>query len=163
MRKALVLLLILLSSAILWGQERHALVIGNANYVGVPTLRNPINDANDMQTALRSLGFTSVEIIRDGTRDQMERAVIELRRKLTASRNSHGFFYFAGHGVQFDGENYLIPVNADTILNAQHLPTRAVPLQWVLSTLEDARNETISLKSNYKQNKATLFNVIKLR
>jgi len=61
MKKALLFLLILLFFSVcpaLFAQQKHALVIGNANYTGIPSLRNPVNDANDMEVALCGLGTT---------------------------------------------------------------------------------------------------------
>ena len=111
--------------------QKFALVIGNSNYTGISRLNNPVNDANDMEAALRGLGFT-VEKILDGTLEQMENAVLNLSRRLGASRDSYGFFFYAGHGVQSSGENYLIPVQANDIRSEALLRSRAVPLQFVL-------------------------------
>jgi hypothetical protein len=58
MKKALFFLLVLTIGLPLFAQQKHALVIGNSAYVGISQLRNPVNDANDMETALRALGFT---------------------------------------------------------------------------------------------------------
>ena len=73
-------------------QQKFALVIGNSNYTGISRLRNPVNDANDMDAALRGLGFT-VDKVLDGNLERMETAVLDLRRRLGGSRNSFGFFY----------------------------------------------------------------------
>jgi len=122
--------------------QKFALVIGNSNYSGISKLANPVNDANDMAAALQSLGFT-VDKVLDGDLEQMENAVTNLKRKLMgASRNSYGFFFYAGHGVQAsDGQNYLIPLQANNIQNETHLRVRAVPLQFVLDSLKEAGNE----------------------
>ncbi|MCL2805459.1 MAG: caspase family protein [Treponema sp.] len=121
-------------------QQKHALVIGNGNYTGISRLANPVNDANDMETALRNLGFT-VEKVLNGNLEQMETAVLNLKRRLSVSRNTYGFFFFAGHGVQSSGENYLIPVVADNIRTETQLRDRAVSLQFVLDSLSEAGNE----------------------
>ena len=136
----LVLLLtrFLVSSA-LWAQQKYALVIGNGNYTGISRLNNPVNDANDMEAALRDLGF-NVEKVLDGNLEQMENAVMSLSRRLGASRDSYGFFFYAGHGVQAGGGNYLIPVTAN-ILSETQLRERAVSLQFVLDALGEAGNE----------------------
>ena len=146
MKKTLLFMLILfistalLDSSMLWAQQKHALVIGNSNYRGISTLRNPANDARDMRDALRSLGF-SVDMLLNATSEQMESAVVNLGRRLSASSDSYGFFFYAGHGVQSGGENFLIPVNADTIVNDLTLRHRSLSLQFVLDTLSDAGNE----------------------
>ena len=121
-------------------QQKHALVIGNANYTGISKLTNPVNDANDMEAALKGLGFT-VDKVLNGNIEQMENAVLNLKRRLGASRNSYGFFFYAGHGVQSNGENYLIPVAADNIRSETQLRDRAVSLQFVLDTMSEAGNE----------------------
>lgn len=89
-------------------EKRVALVIGNSGYRNAPHLANPGNDAHDMSDALRSLGF-EVLLREDLSADDM-RAVIKLfGEKL---RNGGiGFFYYAGHGVQVNGRNYLIPID----------------------------------------------------
>jgi len=120
--------------------RKFALVIGNSRYTGINPLTNPVNDANDMEAALRALGFT-VDKVLDGTHEQMETAVINLQRRLSSSRNTYGFFFYAGHGVQAGGENYLIPVQAGGIQNESHLRYRALSLQFVLDSLSEAGNE----------------------
>ena len=120
--------------------EKFALVIGNGTYTGISRLSNPVNDANDMEAALKDLGFT-VEKVLNGNLDQMETAVMNLVERLKTSQNSYGFFYYAGHGVQAGGANYLIPVNASNILSENHLRERAVSVQTLLDNLNDSGNE----------------------
>ena len=120
--------------------QKYALVIGNGAYgSGLSRLNNPINDANDMTAALQSLGFT-VDKVLDGNLDQMENAITLLKNRLSVSKNSYGFFFYAGHGVQSDGVNYLIPVGAN-ISSANYLRDRAVSVQSMLGELNDAGNE----------------------
>jgi len=119
--------------------ERIALVIGNGNYEGMGKLANPVNDAEDMGETLSSLGF-DVEVVINAGLERMEEAVLRFRDKLAASPGSVGVFFYAGHGVQSGGENYLLPVDART--NSESLlRTRAVPLQFVLDSLKEARNK----------------------
>ena len=77
--------------------EKFALVIGNGAYVDLTRLANPVNDANDIAAALRQLGF-NVEIVLDGTMNQMEDAVLRLRDKLSESDEAYGFFFYAEIG-----------------------------------------------------------------
>ena len=119
---------------------KHAMIIGNGNYTGISRLNNPVNDANDMEAALRNLGFT-VDKVLDGNLDRMETAIMNFVRRLGASRNAYGFFFYAGHGVQFNGENYLIPVDANSILSENHLRQRAVSVQTILENMNSAGNE----------------------
>lgn len=118
---------------------RIALVIGNGNYEGMGKLANPVNDAEDMAETLSSLGFT-VEVVTNAGLEKMEEAILRFRDKLTASQGSVGVFFYAGHGVQSGGENYLLPVDA-RINSESLLRTRAVPLQFVLDSLKEARNQ----------------------
>ncbi|MCL2834327.1 MAG: caspase family protein, partial [Treponema sp.] len=119
--------------------QKFALVIGNGTYSGgLPQLANPVNDANDVAAALESLGFT-VEKVLNGTLQQMEDATLRLKDYLGAAADTYGFFFYAGHGVQSGGDNYLIPVNAD-IPTESYLRTRAVSVQTLLDDLNDARN-----------------------
>jgi formylglycine-generating enzyme required for sulfatase activity len=141
MKKLIILfLLITVAAGLSFAQQKYALVIGNSNYNGIPKLRNPVNDANDMAAALQSLGFT-VDKVLDGDLERMETAVTNLKKKLGASRNSYGFFFYAGHGVQANGQNYLIPLQANNILNETHLRDRAVSLQFIMDNLSEAGNE----------------------
>jgi uncharacterized caspase-like protein len=118
---------------------RYALVIGNGAYNAFGKLANPPNDAADMAETLRSLGF-SVTLLRDAGLQAMEQAVIQLGNALSASSGSIGFFYYAGHGVQSNGVNYLIPVNAD-IPGEAFLRTKALAVQSLLDTLQLAANK----------------------
>jgi formylglycine-generating enzyme required for sulfatase activity len=145
MLKKLLIVFFFLLAAISFSQQnptpqKYALVIGNSDYRGISKLTNPVNDANDMAAVLQSLGFT-VDKVLNGNLEQMEAAVINFGRRLGASRDSYGFFFYAGHGVQADGENYLIPVTADNIQNTTQLRLRTVSLQSVMESLTGAGNQ----------------------
>ena len=120
---------------------KYALVIGNGNYTGNwNSLSNPVNDAVDMEAALRGLGF-QVELLRNANLNQMQTAVLNFARKLSSSRNAYGFFYYAGHGAQDrNKQNYLIPADADTP-SVNLFAQRTLPVQFVLDELRDAGNE----------------------
>jgi len=118
--------------------KKYALVIGNGNYTGLSPLANPVNDASDIAAVLEHLGF-NVEKVLNGTMFQMEDAVLRLKDRLTEAENAYGFFFYAGHGVQSGGENFLIPVDAN-IPSENFLRNRAVSVQTVLDELNDARN-----------------------
>jgi formylglycine-generating enzyme required for sulfatase activity len=120
------------------GRAKYALVIGNGAYTSITRLNNPVNDANDMKAALEGLGFT-VDLVLNGAQEQMESAVMRLRSRLSALRDSYGFFFYAGHAVQSGGENYLIPVDAN-IQSENFLRQKAVSVQAVLGELNDAGN-----------------------
>ncbi len=90
-------------------ERRVALVIGNAGYKEAP-LRNPVNDSRAIAAALRQLNFDVIEV-EDASNKAMEMAVIMFARKMGPDVSS--LFYYAGHGVQFDGNNYLVPLGAE--------------------------------------------------
>jgi hypothetical protein len=117
---------------------RFALVMGNSQYVGVTSLKNPVNDASDMAAALRRLGFT-VELLTDADLPRMEEAVVRLGSRLSADHDSIGYFFYAGHGVQSAGINYLIPSNTP-IATETFLRSKALSMQAVLDTLSASGN-----------------------
>ena len=90
--------------------NRHALVIGNSSYQEAP-LRNPANDARAVGRTLQELGF-QVSIKLNTTRSELRQAILEFGDKLSRDPGV-GLFYYAGHGIQSDGFNYLIPVDAE--------------------------------------------------
>ena len=89
---------------------RVALVIGNAAYVNSPSLANLTNDAKSMAIILRKLGFQVVEVI-DGSRAQIDEAV-ENVQVLLKGKQAVAMLYYAGHGLQLDWHNYMVPVDA---------------------------------------------------
>ncbi|MDR3334599.1 MAG: SUMF1/EgtB/PvdO family nonheme iron enzyme [Treponema sp.] len=123
---------------VLSAQQKYALVIGNGVYTNITGLNNPVNDANDVTTALQGLGF-QVDKVLNGNLEQMEKAVERLKNRLSNNGSAYGFFFYAGHGVQSGGENYLIPVDAN-IGNESSLRLRALSVQVVLDELSQASN-----------------------
>lgn len=118
--------------------RRVALVIGNADYTtGGKPLKNPVNDATDMAAAFEELGFDKVIAIADASLREMNDALNDFSNELRAG--SVGVFYYAGHGMQSDGENYLIPVDAD-LQSESDIPYETLPLGKVLGRMEDAGN-----------------------
>ena len=90
------------------GERRVALVIGNAAYASSP-LKNPVNDARAMAATLRALGFEVLARENLGEKD-LKRAIEEFGDRLRGG--GVGLFFYAGHGIQVAGRNYLVPVNA---------------------------------------------------
>jgi len=117
---------------------RMALVIGNSQYIGLSTLKNPVNDASDVGSALERLGFT-VEVLTNANLDSMEASVIRLKNNLSAHSDAIGLFYYAGHGVQSGGSNYLIPSDA-RITDEVFLKTKALSSQSVMDLMQSAGN-----------------------
>jgi len=103
---------LLLSGQTALAERRIALVIGNGGYATAP-LPNPVNDAALMSASLEALGFT-VSAHTDLDRRGLQRAVVDFGKLLEAAEpDTVALIYYAGHGVQIDGENYLIPVDAE--------------------------------------------------
>src|ERR1700727_1568975 len=93
--------------------KRIALVVGNSNYQNVTRLENPRNDATLMATTLRSLGFT---LVGDGPQLDLDKAALDLAVQKfgsTLEGADVAMFYYAGHGVQIRGANFLVPVGAN--------------------------------------------------
>ena len=124
------------ASAQLLGENRLALVIGNATYKSSP-LTNPVNDARLMEQSLKEAGFTVIKAENASRRD-MQRLIRDFGDKLKQS-GGVGLFYFAGHGVQVRGNNYLIPVDAD-IKSEDEVAYDSIDAQAILEKMESAKN-----------------------
>jgi WD40 repeat protein len=116
-------------------EQRLALVIGNSGYKTGP-LTNPVNDARAMAVRLQQLGFSVVKK-ENASREEMMAAVRDFGAPL--ANGGVGLFYYAGHGVQSKGANYLVPVDAD-IRNEDELSTRAYNANEVLEKMDSAKN-----------------------
>jgi hypothetical protein len=115
---------------------RVALVIGNSAYAGAP-LANPANDARAMSDTLTHLGFEVVEL-RDGGLDQMGAAVARVHR-LLKDRQGVGMLYYAGHGLQLDWRNYMVPVDA-RLATAADVRAQTIDLASVIDAFKAAGN-----------------------
>lgn len=145
----LVLTVVLVLPAPLLAESRLALVIGNSAYKTSP-LANPANDAELIARSLAGAGFEVTRLV-DADQEAMKRAVLDLGRRLR-SGDSVGLLYYAGHAVQVDGENYLIPVDAQ-IEDAGEVPLAAVALSELLRTMERAQSRlTIAILDACRDN-----------
>ena len=118
--------------------QRYALVIGNSLYgAEIGTLRNPVNDANDMAASLKRKHFTVTTLVNADQR-QMERSIAKFTKQLN-EKNAVGLFFFAGHGIEVGGRNYLIPINAN-IQSEADVKYDAVDVGRVMSGMEYAGN-----------------------
>ena len=117
-------------------RKRVALVIGNSSYKSAP-LKNPVNDSRAMAGTLRRIGF-DVEEKTDLGYVAMNKAVEGFGKRLAAG--GVGLFYYAGHGVQVQGANYLLPVDAD-IDDENEVRYKAVDAGLVLAKMEQARGD----------------------
>ncbi|MEN0068572.1 MAG: caspase family protein [Myxococcota bacterium] len=116
-------------------EARVALVVGNAAYER-GALKNPVRDAKAIAERLASLGF-DVELATNVSRDELVTLIRAFGKRLSAGGT--GMFYFAGHGVQVDGVNYMIPVDAE-IDEEAHVESESVAVERVLGRMEGAGN-----------------------
>jgi uncharacterized caspase-like protein len=141
-------LLILGGTQAAWAEKRVALVIGNGAYVNAPPLANPKNDAEDMATALESLGFT-VFLGLDLNKRGMDIKILEFESALNDA--DAGVFYYTGHGLQMGGVNYLVPVDA-SLESAAALRIEAVRLDFVQETMERQAKTSILFVDSCRNN-----------
>ena len=116
--------------------RRTALVIGNGSYKSAP-LRNPVNDAKDMTSALRKLGFTVMHK-QNATQKEMETSIRKFGERLR--KGGVGLFFYAGHGLQVNGINYIIPLDAE-IREETDVKYEAVDARRVLDAMYNAGND----------------------
>lgn len=136
---AFVALMALAFSGAAMAEQRIALVIGNGGYAKIGFLSNPPNDARLIAQTLRGLGFEVIAHI-DADQKTMKRAVSDFGDRLEAAgKDTIGLFYYAGHGVQVGGENYLIPLKAE-ISREKDVDIESVSANAVLANMEFAGN-----------------------
>lgn len=116
-------------------ERKIALVIGNKNYPVSP-LQNSVNDANDLAELLKQKNFEVHKVI-DGTRLEMRNAVRQFTEKI--AQGGVGLFYYSGHGVQVDGDNYLVPVDASYEYK-EEVPDVCVSVASILRFMESSNN-----------------------
>jgi hypothetical protein len=117
-----------------WAQTRLALVIGNSSYRAVTPLPNPVNDARAVADELKAAAFDVTQALDLGQAD-MRRAIKDFAARISAKgAETVALVYYAGHGVQVDGENFLVPVDA-RIQSEADIPKEAVRLADVMSAL----------------------------
>jgi Caspase domain len=129
-------------------QDRLALVIGNSKYINANAVPNAVNDARLMARALRDIGF----VVADGfdlPRASMERQIREFLHKSEAARVA--LFFYAGHGLQVDGRNYLLPVSAN-LEAASDLGFETIALDNILESLDGASRTNIIILDACRNN-----------
>jgi uncharacterized caspase-like protein len=117
-------------------EQRLALLIGNASYRLDPLL-NPVNDVRLMAESLKSVGF-DVTVLENANLEITLKTVNEFTKKLE-QRKGVGLFYYAGHAVQLDGENYLVPIDG-SMEHEEEVRARSLKAQEVLQKMRRARN-----------------------
>ena len=116
------------------GEVRHALVVGNDSYQNLPSLMKATNDARAVDEALRKTGF-STRLVLDADQTPFLEAFASFAQRINPG--DVALFYYAGHGVEIDGQNYLLPTDAPDVTAGQELvlTNRAVPVASLLETL----------------------------
>jgi hypothetical protein len=114
---------------------RVALVIGNSAYVSAPTLTNPSNDAKAITNILKRLGFTVINV-NDGTKEQMIAGIAQMQAALKGQQ-AVGMLYYAGHGVQQNWRNYMVPVDFKVSRDVD-IPKQAIDVDTVIEGLKKA-------------------------
>jgi formylglycine-generating enzyme required for sulfatase activity len=121
-------------------QKRFALVIGNSAYHQEDlVLDNPVNDAADLAKVLRQLGFEVVKKTNLSKRE-METAIDQFSQKLDNNKGV-GLFYFSGHGSQYKGVNYMLPVDVESLTGAWQLRHKTVSVDYILDGMKAAMNQ----------------------
>jgi len=116
--------------------SKVALIIGNSSYKIAP-LANPINDAVDINNALEGLGFKTIKLI-DADKKEIIEAINHFGEELQTS--DIGLFYFAGHGLQVKGDNYLIPINSN-INSESDIEFEGVNVSRLLGKMDKQENK----------------------
>jgi len=130
------------------GAGRLALVIGNSNYKNIPTLKNPERDAALISSTLRGLGFDVIEKT-DLDRSGFEAAVSEALEK--ATYKNAVLFYYAGHGFQLSGRNYLVPTDA-SLTDKTRIEEETLSLDTLISRLQSRDRQTLLLLDACRNN-----------
>ena len=141
-------LLFMLSAVHARADRRVALVVGNSDYSSAPALANPTNDATAIGAALERLGF-SVSLGLDQTNSEFRDLIYQFSRQAEGAELA--LFFYAGHGIQVAGRNYLLPVDA-TVESETDLDFAAVDLQLVLKQLERSARNSIVLPDACRDN-----------
>src|SRR5579871_6693360 len=126
---------VLMLSAPAGAQTRVALVVGNSSYKAVASLANQAHDAQDVSEALKRLGFT-VKTVIDADFDGLRRALVDFGR--LAPNADMAVFYFAGHGVEINGNNWLLPTDVELKTDVD-AGTEAIGLQSAMQAVTTAK------------------------
>ncbi|MGO8951941.1 MAG: caspase family protein [Rhodomicrobium sp.] len=121
-------------------ETRVALIVGNGDYIGQPQLPNPPHDAQDMSAVLESLGFKVITGVNVNKAD-FDGKLHEFARSTTDA--DVALFYYSGHGMQIDGVNYLIPIDAP--LTKADVDFQTVTLDFVQKVLDHAKTKIVML------------------
>jgi hypothetical protein len=126
-------------------EKRYALVIGNSKYKKVPALKNPSNDAASISAALRKFNFEVIEV-EDATYMEIRSAFFQFHEKLVNGPKGQtvGLFFYAGHGLQNEGENYLVPVDAN-LEYEDDIARQCFPVQKIILANMERSNSRMNI------------------
>ncbi len=124
--------IISVTSSASFAASRVAIVLGNGNYLHTSSLPNPVNDAQKIADALESLGF-EVNLLVDTSKQTLEQLRNETESLLRGA--DVGLFFYAGHGLQIDGQNYIVPIDA-TFENPETVANQLVSMTKFLALME---------------------------
>lgn len=119
-------------------ENRIALIIGNSDYANLPRLKNPMNDAVLMDSTLKIVGFKVTRVL-NGDRDTIWEAINDFTTELAKDKETIGLFYYAGHGIQLNGINYLVPINAK-ITKPSDISRDCYNMESLYNEIEQAKN-----------------------
>lgn len=139
MKKFYLIFLIFIIVTNIVSENRYALIIGNSDYdSNIGALNNPINDANDISNTLLKTNFDVTKVI-NGNKKELIQSVRSFVNKVSAGDTV--LFYYSGHGVQVNGQNYIIPIGADLVYESD-VEFEAVEMDYILSSLEKSGSNT---------------------
>lgn len=139
---------LLVAASDAWAERRVALVVGNSRYKGA-SLLNPRNDAQDVADGLKALGFEVQSLVIDAGKREMEIALQRFAQKATVADTA--LFFYAGHAMQYQGRNYLMPIDAE-VEDEFSVRYQMIDLEEVRAALERANGVKIMILDACRNN-----------
>ncbi|MBS1557985.1 MAG: caspase family protein [Bacteroidetes bacterium] len=118
-------------------QKKIALIIGAQNYTSLPALRHSLSDARDMSASLKAKGFEVESLYDPKSKREIKEAINRYFNNMRDQNGAVGIIFYAGHGMQYEGENYIIPTTA-TLQNPGDLEDYCVRMNTVMAVLKSA-------------------------
>src|SRR5258707_3112045 len=140
---ALILILYVKGSSAQAPQKRVALIIGAQNYTTLPPLRNSLNDAKAMTSILKTKGFEVEALYDPKTKREIRDAITRYFNLMRDQVGAVGLIFYAGHGMQYEGDNYIIPTAA-SLQNPGDLEDQCVKMNTVMAVLQSA-NKSLNI------------------
>lgn len=136
-----------------WAEKRVALVVGNSSYQTVPQLPNPSRDANSVAKMFRDAGFEKVDIVLDAGNLDFKRSIRKFQDE--ADHADIAVIYYAGHGIEISGTNYLIPTDA-RLASDRDAEDEAIPLERLVSSADGAKKLRVVILDACRDNPFTV-------